>query len=213
MTKLQWAGPFSTGVFMGFTHVFSGPGSACKGKQNLGPETLPYGMAASFPGAAVHLAVCWWPSLPWSPALSMGSAALRPPGLRPFTLPVSAPHWSLISWWGRSKSHRSNEHHAEVVREKPSLPVETRAHGESVYSLAASLLDPGLEMPGYFSLWPSALLLWVLTHSCASCLGLRSAPSWARAGKSFCCSALGASLPGGVFSQLCSCFCYQLFLW
>ena len=77
-------------------------------------------MAASFPGAAVRLAVCWWPSLPWSPALSMGSAALRPPGLRPFTLTcpslpptgasspdeVVANHTSLtntmLRWWEKN---------------------------------------------------------------------------------------------------------------
>lgn len=166
---------------MGFTRIFSGPGSVCVEKANKTlPESLPYGMAPSLQGAAGPLAVCRWSSLygflcsAWVRRLCSYEASW--PETVHLEVSVSAPHWSCpsgaVSCWDRSKSHHSNEHHVEMVREEPSLPVETRAHGESIYSLAASLQDPDLEVPGYFSLWPSLLLLCVLSRSCAFFLGL-----------------------------------------
>lgn len=164
---------------MGFTQVFSGPGSACVVKANKTWVPKPSLMEWPLPYKAQPVP---WPSagdLLFMASCAQhefrGSAALRPLGLRQFTLrcPSLPPTGAapLVQCPDEIIANHTTLTNT-MLREQPSLPVETRAHGESIYPLAASLQDPDLEVPGYFSLRPSLLLLCVLSHSCAFYLGL-----------------------------------------
>ena len=175
VTKLQWAGPFRTGVFMGFTHVFSGPGSACVvkasitwvPKPSLMEWPLPY-QAQPFPWLSAGdllfrglLRSAWalllWGLLAWDP--SPWRAHLCPPTGASSPDQVVANHTTLtntmLRWWEENHPCQWRPELTERAFIPWLLPCRTLAWK----CLATSPCGPRSCFSGF---WPTAVpFAWV----------------------------------------------------